>query len=281
MIPFLNGIRRAIYNLNKRIDLLEQNGGSGGGMSSSEVIEIRNKIETLESLISEGSNPTTAIDKFNEIVAFLQSIENTDTLSGMLSDIAGQIPTNISDLNNDAGYVTQQNVVANEAFPSNWPKNGNMSGLINAINQDDSATQGKIYLATVSYDDLPTGLMQAEMKVEITVGGSGSKVILFTITSENVAPYHWEYTSAYGRSGHWRSFLTSHQDISGKQDVIDSSHKLSSDLVDDTNKTHKFVTAEEKQTWNNKANIWSGTQAEYDLLTPDPNTIYVITPAPL
>jgi len=32
-------------------------------------------------------------------------------------------------------------------------------------------------------------------------------------------------------------------DISGKQDVIDSSHKLSSDLVDDDNKTHKFVTS--------------------------------------
>lgn len=47
-------------------------------------------------------------------------------------------------------------------------------------------------------------------------------------------------------------YLTEHQDITGKQDVIDASHKLSSDLVDDTNKTHKFVTAEEKTTWNEK-----------------------------
>ena len=31
--------------------------------------------------------------------------------------------------------------------------------------------------------------------------------------------------------------------ISGKQDTIDSSHKLSADLVDDTNTTHKFATA--------------------------------------
>ena len=112
-------------------------------------------------------------------------------------------------------------------------------------------------------------------------------------------------------------------DISGKQDVIDSSHKLSSDLVDDTNKTHKFVTSQEKDTWNgksnfsgnyndlsnkptipsvpsnenassggstlslvttgekynwnNKANIWRGTQAQYDAITtPDNNTIYII-----
>lgn len=112
-------------------------------------------------------------------------------------------------------------------------------------------------------------------------------------------------------------------DISGKQDVIDSSHKLSSDLVDDNNKTHKFVTSQEKDAWNgksnfsgnyndlsnkptipsvpsnenatsggstlslvttgekynwnNKANIWRGTQAQYDAITtPDNNTIYII-----
>ena len=130
--------------------------------------------------------------------------------------------------------------------------------------------------------------------------------------------------------------------ISGKQDVIDSTHKLASDLVDDSNQTNKFVTSQEKDTWNgksdfsgdyddlsnkptlfsgsyndlsdkptipsvpsnenatsggstlslvttgekydwnNKANIWRGTQAEYDLInTPDDNTIYIIIPAPL
>ena len=35
-----------------------------------------------------------------------------------------------------------------------------------------------------------------------------------------------------------------------KQDVIDSTHKLSADLVDDTNSTNKFVTAQEKAKWN-------------------------------
>lgn len=40
--------------------------------------------------------------------------------------------------------------------------------------------------------------------------------------------------------------------LSGKQATIDSTHKLSSDLVDDSNATHKFVTAAEKQTWNGK-----------------------------
>lgn len=90
MITLAN-IKKAIYCLNKRIDLLEQNGGSGG-VSYSEVTELQNKVTALESIISEGENPTAAIDKFNEIVAFLNSIQNTDTLSGLLQDIISQIP---------------------------------------------------------------------------------------------------------------------------------------------------------------------------------------------
>lgn len=41
---------------------------------------------------------------------------------------------------------------------------------------------------------------------------------------------------------------------SGKQAAITSSSKLSSDLVDDTGKTHLFVSATEKSNWNGKAN---------------------------
>jgi len=40
--------------------------------------------------------------------------------------------------------------------------------------------------------------------------------------------------------------------LSGKQSTIDASHKLSSDLVDDTNKTNLFTNTTEKTTWNNK-----------------------------
>ena len=106
MITLAN-IRRAIYCLNKRIDLLEQNGisggGTGGGSSSQDYSEIRGRIEALESIISEGSNPTAAIDKFNEIVNFLDSINNTDTLQGLLGDIIQSIPTNTVSYSNDNG----------------------------------------------------------------------------------------------------------------------------------------------------------------------------------
>lgn len=40
--------------------------------------------------------------------------------------------------------------------------------------------------------------------------------------------------------------------LNGKHPTIDSSHKLSADLVDDTSTTHKFVSSSEKSTWNGK-----------------------------
>lgn len=106
-----------------------------------------------------------------------------------------------------SGLITQSgtiSVTANQPFPNSWHTSGRLSDLITDINNDSDATKGKIYLSTVSFDDLPGNMMQAEMKVEIMNEG---KIMLFTITSENVAPYHWEATSAYGRAATWRSFV--------------------------------------------------------------------------
>ena len=54
--------------------------------------------------------------------------------------------------------------------------------------------------------------------------------------------------------------LSNKPDLSTKQDKIDSSHKLSSDLVDDTNATNLFVNSSEKTTWSGKQDaLVSGT----------------------
>ena len=43
-----------------------------------------------------------------------------------------------------------------------------------------------------------------------------------------------------------------HADLSGYQPLIDITHKLASDLVDDTTSVNKFTNATEKATWNSK-----------------------------
>lgn len=77
-----------------------------------------------------------------------------------------------------------------------------------------------------------------------------------------------------------KGYLTQHQDISGKADKattlsgygitdaqskIDNNNKLSSDLVDDTNNTNKFVTTNEKSAWNGKYDKPSGGIPSTDL----------------
>lgn len=59
--------------------------------------------------------------------------------------------------------------------------------------------------------------------------------------------------------------------VAGLQTEITSVNMLDADLVDDTNSTHKFVTLQEKQAWNNKSNF-SGS---YNDLTDKP-TIPVV-----
>ena len=66
-----------------------------------------------------------------------------------------------------------------------------MAQLIADINADNNASVGKTYLSTVSFSDLPASLVQAEMLVYIMDEQEGiGKVILFTVTSSGVSPYH-------------------------------------------------------------------------------------------
>lgn len=96
MIPTIANIKKAIYCLNKRLDLLE------GGEYSNTVTELSNKVHALESLLDDDTqNPTAAIDKFNEIVAFLNSIDNTETLQELLRDEI----FDISAYNNNTKYA--------------------------------------------------------------------------------------------------------------------------------------------------------------------------------
>ena len=60
---------------------------AGTALQPADIVTLTNKVAALESLISEGDNPTAAIDKFNEIVAFLSTITNTQTLAGIVSGI--------------------------------------------------------------------------------------------------------------------------------------------------------------------------------------------------
>ena len=62
-----------------------------GGASQADLTALTTRVASLESLIEADSN--AAIDKFNEIVTFLEGINNTDTLQGLMGDISAQVTT--------------------------------------------------------------------------------------------------------------------------------------------------------------------------------------------
>lgn len=160
----------------------------------------------------------------------------------------------------------EASIIANHAIPNTWHTSGTMVQLISDINNDETATEGKSYTGTVSLSDLPASMAQAEMKVEITKGStSGNKIILFTITSENTAPYHWERVSAYSRAGYWREFMPNKN--------IDSTPTNGSNNLVTSDGVYDAVST--KVTGTGIKNIVKLTKTEYDaLVVKDASTIY-------
>lgn len=85
---------------------------------------------------------------------------------------------------------------------------------------------------------------------------------------EGISPYdsspEMDGTASAGNSNLFARGNHVHPKDTSKQDVIDSSHKLSADLISDGT-TNKVVTATEKTTWNNKYSKPSGGIPDTDL----------------
>ena len=180
--------------------IANSSGGSGG------TVDAYTKAET-DALLATKANESELSD-----YATIESLATVAT-SGSYTDLTDKptipvVPTDVSAFNNDAGYITQEEVIINEAFPNSWHKTGTMADLIADINADTNAVAGKVYMDTVLFSDLPGEMQQAELKAEIISQLDNSKVIVFTVTSSEVSPYHWEYTSAYGQTNSWREWVT-------------------------------------------------------------------------
>ena len=100
--------------------------------SASDLETLAGKVKALESLMSEDAeNPTAAIDKFNEIVAFLNNISNTQSLEGIISGINDSI---------NAKYTKPEGGI---------PKADMAAGVQTSLGKADTALQeGDIQVAT-------------------------------------------------------------------------------------------------------------------------------------
>ena len=149
--------------------------------------------------------------------------------------LESDIPTKTSDLNNDSGFIDK-----NVNNLTNYYKTSETYNKTEIDNKISSVYKYKGTVAT--YANLPSS--------DLTVGD----VYNVESTGDN---YAWTGTV-------WDK-LGGDIDLSGYQPKIDSTHKLSSDLVDDTGNTNKFVTSTDKTNWNAKYDKPSGGIPKTDL----------------
>lgn len=98
-------------------------------------------------------------------------------------------------------------------FPSSWTTNATMADLFTDIENDPNAIVGMTYLGEVTCSDLPFSgnaeiIINIMNDTGINYGNNGSKIILATLTSSNVAPYYWQYTYGNGHDSGWQTFIS-------------------------------------------------------------------------
>ena len=150
---------------------------------------------------------TTAGDTLKEIedkIDALAMSQITNDAGYVQQDANGQLKVNETNITNTINKI----IVSNQPFPESWPIDNQHSfdDLIAAIDADDEAVKGKVYLSTVHYTDLPGNMADAELKVEIMDDRYTHKIAVFSITSANVSPYNWHATMWSGDLTAWHSY---------------------------------------------------------------------------
>ena len=144
-----------------------------------------------------------------------------------------EVPTKTSDLTNDSGFINKDvNNLTNYTL-------GVETGSSIDLSLDSSTYVMTLSLKNSNGTVLNTKTVDLPLESVVVNGvyDSTNKKIILTLESGSTID------------------VPVGDLINGLQSEITSNNKLSSDLVDDTNNTNKFVTSSEKQAWNNKSDF--------------------------
>lgn len=142
------------------------------------------------------------------------------------------------------------------------PDEDDLDNIENSLQSQIDALNAAQNLADIVADltalnALPTTNLQSNDKVQVIVDSNHSSAS----TIYRWTGLAWEYIGSYGNSGYTKAEINTM--MNQKQNVIDSNNKLSSDLIDDTNKNNQFISALERSliipTSNAVANMKNGT----------------------
>jgi hypothetical protein len=187
------------------------------------------------------------------------------SVNGNTGAVVISVPTKVSDLTNDAGYITSY-TETDPVFSA--------SAAHSITSADIAAWNGKSDFSG-SYNDLTDKPTIPSAVTESTVSGWGFTKNAGTITGVTMNG------ASKGTSGvvDLGTVITAHQDISGKANIADlAAVATSGSYTDLDDKPTIPVVPSNLVTGSTKSyTIWEGTQAEYDALaTKDSSTIYLI-----
>lgn len=162
------------------------------GLSNYNDTEIRNAIDSLESAFNtlvEG-NATVAIDTFNEIVAFLKNVENSQDLDSIIaginttiSKVEAKIPDTNNFLSKDGGTMNNTNLVGNlNAELLNGYSSDKFVSIINHIKDSTTTDALTVGLNTINQDYLWTNTPYSDIATLVDMSYSPDWRSLFFIS---------------------------------------------------------------------------------------------------
>lgn len=144
------------------------------------------------------------------------------------------------------------------------PNEDDLDDIENSLQSQIDALNAAQNLADIVADltalnALPTTNLQSNDKVQVIVDSNHSSAS----TIYRWTGLAWEYIGSYGNSGYTKAEINTM--MNNKQSVIDSVNKLSSTLVDDTDRNNKFVTPAEKALISQNASDIAGIKNGTDI----------------
>lgn len=133
--------------------------------------------------------------------------------------------------------TTLQTNINNEATARSNADN-NLQSQIDGINAGQNLADIVGNLSALA--NYPTTYLKSGDKVQVLIDSDHDNAS----TVYNWDGEDWEYIGNYGQDGYTKAEANTL--LATKQDVIDENNKVSSDYINDTNQTHKFVSANEK-----------------------------------
>lgn len=218
--------------------------GANSWVSDNIVFEkISNKVTSISNASTDTQYPSAKLlyDKLQLKQDTLSQTQLDAVNSGINSTLVGKITTNENNISS-----------INLKIPNGASSSNKLTTRDEVVGSVDLSINSSTYVITLQCKDVDGNNLGNAKTIDlplesVVVNGSydstNKKVIL---TLQNGSTIEFSVADL----------------VSGLQTEITSNNKLDSDLVDDTNQTHKFVSSSEKSTWNGKQDALSQTQLD-------------------